>query len=184
MTERFEVVGAEDGAERYGYIQDMVALDEGEGTNTWGWAGVEIPGPRWVGPEVLSGTLLKEGEQAIVVTCRADDRAALLPYLAAALNIWHETQGEALPGVTVVGPIGVGDAIAAVGDDARAIYGRAAFALVGEETDAAGRTWFVGESRADDDEGEARRVAFRFDWLVELVGAGEVAHHRTTYVGE
>lgn len=84
---RFAAVGGEGDEARGGHIQDMSLFAGGAHPETWGWAGVEIP-RRWSPAEVVYGTELVRGEAAIVVTCREEDRAALLPYLAATLNAW------------------------------------------------------------------------------------------------
>lgn len=82
MSERWAIVDGEDGAP--GYLQDLVALEEGEGRGSWGRVVVQ---PYASGhDEEACGTLLLEGEAAIIVTCRADDRAKLMAWLVAMLN--------------------------------------------------------------------------------------------------
>jgi hypothetical protein len=81
--ERWSVVGDEDDPATEGHIQYMPLNENTDDREQWGWAGVED------GRGDTCGTPLLEGEQAIVVTCRAEDRAALLAWLCGRLNAWE-----------------------------------------------------------------------------------------------
>lgn len=92
-SERWGVAGAEDDPATQGHIQYMPLVTDGAERDSWAFAGVSLP-PRWSYGQALVGravylTALLEGEQAIVVTCRAVDRAALLEWLCARLNTWE-----------------------------------------------------------------------------------------------
>lgn len=97
-SERWGVVGAEDDPATEGHIQYLPLVTDGEDRDSWAFAGVSLP-PRVSYGQALAGrevylTALLAGEQAIVVTCRAEDRAALLEWLCARLNAWEGQVGD------------------------------------------------------------------------------------------
>jgi hypothetical protein len=92
--ERWSVVGDEDDPATEGHIQYMPLLQDGEYRDTWAFAGTVLPDSDEsegyvMRGEAVNGTPLLEGEQAIVVTCRAEDRATLLAWLCGRLNAWE-----------------------------------------------------------------------------------------------
>ena len=88
--ERWGLAGAEDDPANEGHIQYLPLVRDGEDRDTWAFAGVSLP-PRLSYGQALAGrevytTALLAGEQAVVITCRAEDRAALLVWLCDKLN--------------------------------------------------------------------------------------------------